>query len=79
MRKGNEGNKVRALQNKLVALNLLSNGSISGKFDASTEDSIKHFQMNNQLPVTGIADKETQLLLNTKLNTDMSEENFLDC
>jgi hypothetical protein len=75
MRKGNEGDKVRTLQNKLVALNLLANNNVSGVFDASTENSIKHFQMDNQLSTTGIADKETQLLLNAKFKTDMNEEN----
>lgn len=75
MRHGNEGQKVTQLQKELSALNLLDTSSINGVYDNKTENSIKHFQIENKLTATGIADKDTQLLIKNLLNQNMQEDN----
>ncbi len=75
MRRGNEGKKVIKLQKELSALNMLDANSVSGVYDNKTENGIKQFQFENKLNSTGIADKDTQLLIKNLLNQNMQEDN----
>ena len=64
MRQGNSGEKVRQLQEKLVYLGLLPEGSADGVYGTATADAITGFQQANGLKVLGIANLETQKALN---------------
>ena len=64
MRFGNTGKKVTELQEKLVYLGLLTEESITGHFGVNTQNAITAFQTANGLKVLGIANLETQTLLN---------------
>ncbi|MBQ4581367.1 MAG: peptidoglycan-binding protein [Clostridia bacterium] len=64
MRLGNSGKKVTALQEKLIYLGWLPEGSADGHYGASTQTAITNFQTANGLKVLGIANIETQTLLN---------------
>ncbi|MDO5022783.1 MAG: peptidoglycan-binding protein [Eubacteriales bacterium] len=75
MRHGNEGKKVTELQKELSALKLLDSSNVNGVYDNNTENSIKRFQAENKLTATGIADKDTQLLIKNLLEQNMQEDN----
>lgn len=62
LKKGDKGDKVRVLQNKLIAKGYLS-GGVDGDFGGMTEAAVKEFQMANGLDVTGIADNAMQQIL----------------
>ena len=62
LKKGDNGEKVRVLQSKLISKGYLS-GSADGNFGGMTETAIKEFQMANGLEVTGIADNAMQQIL----------------
>ena len=64
MRFGNTGKKVTELQEKLVYLGLLSADNITGHFGVNTQNAITAFQTTHGLKVLGIANIETQTLLN---------------
>jgi len=64
MRQGNSGEKVRQLQDKLVYLGLLPEGSADGVYGTATADAITAFQRANGLKELGIANIETQKALN---------------
>ena len=64
MRFGNTGKKVTELQEKLVYLGWLSEHNITGHFGINTQDAITRFQTAYNLKVLGIANIETQTLLN---------------
>ena len=64
MRFGNTGKKVTELQEKLVYLGWLGEESITGHFGVNTQDAITRFQTAYDLKVLGIANIETQTLLN---------------
>ena len=64
MRLGNSGKKVTELQEKLIYLGWLPEGSADGHYGASTQTAITNFQTANGLKVLGIANIETQTLLN---------------
>lgn len=64
LKRGNEGKKVKELQEKLSDINLLDRSSIDGKFGLSTENAVKAFQTQNKLEVNGIANFSTQKHLN---------------
>ena len=64
MRFGNTGKKVTELQEKLVYLGLLTPDNITGHFGVNTQTAITDFQTAHGLKVLGIANIETQTLLN---------------
>ena len=64
MRFGNTGKKVTELQEKLVYLGLLTPDNITGHFGVNTQTAITDFQTAHGLKVLGIANIETQSLLN---------------
>ncbi len=74
MRQGNSGAKVRELQEKLVYLGLMPEGSADGVYGAATAEAITGFQHANGLRELGIANIETQKALNAayqaKVDTD---------
>lgn len=63
LRFGNEGEKVKALQEMLVEAGLLESQYTTGKYGAITQEKIKAFQKMIDLNVTGIADLTTQKML----------------
>ena len=74
MRFGNTGKKVTELQEKLVYLGWLSENNITGHFGINTQDAITRFQTAYNLKVLGIANIETQTLLNRLVE----EKRYLD-
>ncbi len=64
MRLGNSGKKVTELQEKLIYLGWLPEGSADGHYGASTQTAINNFQSANGLKVLGIANIDTQALIN---------------
>ena len=63
MKFGNEGEKVRALQQLLVEAELIESQYTTGRFGAITQNAIRNFQRMTGLSQTGIADLTTQKLL----------------
>lgn len=63
LRGGNEGLKVKRLQENLMVIGLLNTGDDSGKYDHKTQEAVRSFQAMSQLPQTGIANQETQISL----------------
>lgn len=63
LRMGSSGAAVTRLQNRLIALGYLANGSADGKYGAKTADAIISFQRASGLVRDGIAGQETQSLL----------------
>ncbi len=66
MRAGNSGAKVRELQEKLVYLGLLPEGSVDGHYGATTAEAIRQYQVKNGLKDYGIANIQTQALINAE-------------
>ncbi len=64
MRFGNTGKKVTELQEKLVYLGWLSADNVTGHYGINTQDAITRFQTAYDLKVLGIANIETQTLIN---------------
>ena len=64
MRLGNSGKKVTELQEKLIYLGWLAQGENDGHYGATTQDAIARFQTANGLKVLGIANIDTQTLIN---------------
>lgn len=64
MRQGNSGEKVRELQNKMIYLGMLPEGSADGVYGAATAEAISAFQQQQGLKTLGIANIETQTALN---------------
>ena len=64
MRYGNTGKKVTELQEKLVYLGWLTQDNVTGHYGVNTQDAITRFQTANGLKVLGIANIETQTLIN---------------
>lgn len=62
LRKGDTGENVTAMQQRLIQLGYLSDGA-TGEFDAKTVQAIKDFQVVNGLAETGEADPNTLPLL----------------
>lgn len=58
-----ERDAIRNLQTYLRRLSYIDSDSINapvdGIFDSRTEEALRQFQRNNDLPVTGVADRET--------------------
>ena len=62
LKKGSEGDAVRALQSRLKELGYYD-GSVDGDFGESTEDAVKAFQKQNGLTVDGKAGGDTTAIL----------------
>ena len=58
VRSGDRNDEVRRVQNRLTTLGY--SRSADGVFGEKTERALKYFQLKNNLPQTGIADKRTQ-------------------
>ena len=82
MRQGNSGEKVRQLQEKLVYLGLMPEGSADGVYGAATAEAVTAFQRSNGLKELGIANIETQKALGAayqaKADTDPSMWTIID-
>ena len=63
LRFGNDGAKVKALQQDLVSAGLLEAQYTTGRYGAITTEAIKVFQRRIGAVETGIANMETQLAL----------------
>lgn len=64
LRSGNEGRKVRLLQEKLNLVGLLAAEAVTGLYGQQTADAVRGFQTAHDLTPTGIANRATQNLLN---------------
>lgn len=82
MRQGNSGEKVRQLQEKLVYLGLMPEGSADGVYGSATAEAISAYQQSHGLKVLGIANIETQNALNedyqAKVDTDPDMWTIID-
>jgi peptidoglycan hydrolase-like protein with peptidoglycan-binding domain len=61
---GNQGEKVRQLQEKLAYLGFLDPSLVSGRYGDSTVDAVRDYQTYAGLRQNGIANISTQLKLN---------------
>ena len=68
MRFGNDGEKVRQLQDKLVYLELLDSRHVTGHFGRATGEAVQRFQAEHGLRGTGIADLATQHLMDEEVD-----------
>ncbi|MEA4898426.1 peptidoglycan-binding protein [Bacillota bacterium Meth-B3] len=59
---GDTGGAVKRVQSRLNTLGYVYKG-VDGAFGATTKDALMYFQQLNDLPQTGIADKNTQAML----------------
>ncbi len=66
LRKGDSNENVRAMQQRLIELTYLEQGSADGKFGSATKAAVQEFQRNNGLAPDGAAGRETL----TKLFSD---------
>lgn len=62
LQKGDKGEEVKHLQERLIELNYLSSGA-DGDFGNKTKEAVERFQSAVSLPITGIADNSTQAAL----------------
>jgi len=60
---GSEGPDVLWLENQLFSLGYWEVGIVEGKFDIQTEAALKHFQLRNNLELSGVLDTETRAVL----------------
>ena len=60
---GNEGEKVRILQERLAYLGFLDAALVTGRFGDATLEAVKAYQTARSLRVNGIANMDTQILL----------------
>ena len=60
---GNQGDKVRLLQEKLAYLGYLDPSLVTGRFGDATTEAVRAFQAERGLRENGIANMETQLVL----------------
>lgn len=67
LRTGNEGEKVTALQQKLVSAGLLGTQSTTGKYGALTTQAVKNFQTQMGIEPSGVANYQTQTALDDYL------------
>ena len=75
LRMGNESAKVTRLQSDLAVLGLLGAGDMTGMYSQKTSDAVKSFQMQENLTVTGIANRQTQLQLAENVSKWLREHN----
>lgn len=62
LKKGDKGEDVKKLQKRLIELNYLESGA-DGDYGNKTKNAVERFQSAAGLPVTGVADSETQKAL----------------
>lgn len=62
LQKGDKGDEVKQLQQRLIELGYLD-GNADGDFGNKTKAAVELFQSSAKLPVTGVADQETQQAL----------------
>ena len=74
MRFGNTGAKVQELQEKLVYLGYLDASSVTGHYGVNTQNAITAYQTAHNLKVLGIANIDTQAVLNHQVE----EKKFAD-
>lgn len=74
MRFGNNGEKVKSLQEKLVFLELLDSQYISGNYGNATTEAIRTFQQSQGLKANGIANRTTQLMLDQEIENRINED-----
>lgn len=60
---GCEGEKVRALQEKLAYLGFLDSSLVTGRFGDTTAEAVRAYQTAHSLTASGIANRQTQQLL----------------
>ena len=60
---GSEGDDVFWLENQLFSLGYWEVGIVEGFFDIQTEAAVKHFQLRNNLGISGIVDPKTRAAL----------------
>ena len=60
---GSEEPDVLWLENQLFSLGYWEVGIVEGKFDIQTEAALKHFQLCNNLEISGIVDPDTRAVL----------------
>ena len=65
---GNQGEKVRQLQERLSYLGFLRADLVTGKFTDSTTEAIRAYQEARGLRIVGVANRETQQLLEKEYN-----------
>ncbi len=63
LKKGDRGSEVKALQERLIELGYLPQGSADGSYGNQTYKAVRSFQQNNGLTRDGIAGKRTQTYL----------------
>lgn len=63
LRGGVKGEKVRQLQEKLSLIGLIGQGDVSGEYNHTTQEAVRHFQSLMKLTQNGIANQQTQLAL----------------
>ena len=63
---GNQGEKVRALQEKLAYLGYLDPSLVSGRYGDSTVEAVRSYQSAHGLSSNGIANMKTQKMLETE-------------
>ncbi len=68
MRSGNQGEKVRQLQEKLVLLGYLDLQYITGVYASITAQAVQSFQRMNGLKESGIANQATQMKIESRMN-----------
>ena len=61
IKKGDQGEAVKALQSALAELGYMEEKQVDGKFGPATEDALKLFQKRNGLKQDGVASAELQL------------------
>ena len=71
---GNQGEKVRQLQQKLIYLGYLPAEEENGIFGYPTADAVKAFQADHSLRPSGIANIQTQLLLDQEVEARQDED-----
>lgn len=65
---GNQGEKVHQLQERLAYLGFLRSDLVTGKFTDSTTEAIRAYQEARGLRIIGVANRETQQLLEKEYN-----------
>jgi peptidoglycan hydrolase-like protein with peptidoglycan-binding domain len=67
---GCTGSSVSSLQTRLIELGFLT--TVTGHYDADTQQAVSLFQINNSLPETGIADWKTYLYIFRDVGTEIT-------
>lgn len=74
MRFGNQGEKVRQLQSKLIYLGYLDPSFETGRFGNGTADAVRQFQTDHGLKPNSIANVDTQLLLDEEVDRKYNQD-----